>query len=87
MSVLYRKDLMEQMRSKKVMILAIIFLFLALASPITAKLMPQLLKSLATPGITITIPEPTYKDAIDQFKKCQPIGDFHSDFRRCRGCL
>lgn len=68
--VLFKKDLMEQMRSRKVLILAIVFIFLALVSPISAKLMPQLLKNFAAQdGVTITIPDPTFIDAIAQFIK------------------
>ncbi|MHB8842014.1 MAG: ABC transporter permease [Candidatus Aquicultor sp.] len=69
-SVLFKKDLLEQVRSKKLLILAIIFLFLAMVSPISAKLLPQLVKNLTSQGgITIKIPEPTFNDAITQFVK------------------
>jgi len=68
-TVLIRKELKEQMRTKKVLILAIIFLFVAIASPIIAKLTPELLKNISTPGLTINLPDPTYKDSLDQFIK------------------
>ena len=65
-----KKELLEAVRSKKLIILFSIFAFLALASPISAKLLPIILKSMpATPGLTITIPDPTWRDAIDQFVK------------------
>ena len=66
---LIRKDLLEQMRTKKILILAIVFLFVAISSPILAKLTPEILKSVSVPGLTITLPDPTYSDAIDQFIK------------------
>jgi len=68
-SVLIRKEFKEQMRTKKILILAIIFLFVAIASPILAKLTPELLKNITVTGMTINLPEPTYKDSIDQFIK------------------
>lgn len=69
-NVLLKKDIMEQVRSRKLLILAIIFLFLAIVSPISAKLLPQLFKNFAgQDGITIIIPEATYNDAIAQFIK------------------
>jgi len=68
--VLFKKDLMEQVRSRKALILAVVFLFLALVSPISAKLMPQLLKNFVVQGgVTISIPEATYNDAVAQFVK------------------
>lgn len=68
--VLLKKDLMEQMRSKKVLILAAIFTFLAVVSPISAKLLPELVKSLSgQSGIVITVPEATFINSIDQFVK------------------
>lgn len=68
--ILYKKDLMEQMRSKKILILIIAFLFVAISSVILAKVLPQILKNIpATPGLTINLPTPTYKDAVDQFVK------------------
>ena len=74
--VLTRKDLLEITRSKKMLILIFVFLFVAIASPLLAKLTPLLLKSIpSTPGLTINLPDPTYKEAIDQFvKNIQQIG-------------
>jgi ABC-2 type transport system permease protein len=66
---LLRKDLMEQWRTKKILILLIVFLFVAISSPIIAKLTPDLLKSISVPGLTINLPPPTYSDSIDQFIK------------------
>lgn len=66
---LVRKDLLEQWRTKKILILAIIFLFVAVASPIIAKITPELLKSVSVPGMKITLPPPTYLDSLDQFIK------------------
>lgn len=67
---LLSKEFLEIYRSKKLLILIILFAFVAISSPIIAKLIPTILKSMpATPGITIDIPEPIWKDAVDQFVK------------------
>lgn len=66
---LLKKELLEQFRSKKILILAILFLFVAMSSVIFAKLMPEIFKSIDTGGIDFKIPDPTFKDAIDQFAK------------------
>jgi len=63
-----KKELMELFRSKKILILAILFLFVSVSSPILAKLIPTIFKTI--PGIgEITIPDATWRDAIDQFIK------------------
>jgi ABC-2 type transport system permease protein len=68
--ILAKKDFLELTRSKKFLILIIIFIFVAVASPILAKVTPLLLNSLgSTPGLTIKMPEPTFMDAVDQFVK------------------
>lgn len=67
--VLIKKELLEQWRTKKVLILIIVFLFVAIASPIFAKLTPELLKGLSVQGMKIELPTPTYHDAIDQLIK------------------
>ena len=67
---LFKKELLEIYRSKKFLILVILFLFIAISSPVLAKLLPVILKSVPeTPGLTINIPEPTWKDAVDQLVK------------------
>jgi ABC-2 type transport system permease protein len=67
--ILLKKDLLEQWRTKKILILAIIFLFVAISSPIMAKILPELMKSISVPGMVISLPSPTYLDAIDQYIK------------------
>lgn len=68
---LFKKEILEQVRSKKIFILTVLFLFVAIASPIIAKAMPAIFKglNLEQQGINISIPDPTYRDAIDQFVK------------------
>ena len=68
--VLIRKDLLELWRSKKILILVFLFLFVGISSPILAKLTPLLLKAIpSTPGLSINPPTPTFMDALDQYVK------------------
>lgn len=64
-----KKEFTEQLRSYRALILmAVLFLF-GMASPLFAKLTPEILARLSTQGVTITIPEPTVLDAWAQFFK------------------
>jgi ABC-2 type transport system permease protein len=67
--VLIGKELLEQWRKKKILIIGIVFLFVAVGSPIMAKLTPAILRSITVPGMTFKLPEPTFKDSISQFVK------------------
>ncbi|MCX6808790.1 MAG: ABC transporter permease subunit [Candidatus Berkelbacteria bacterium] len=68
--VIYKKEWLEIVRTKRLLILIILFGFIAIASPVLAKVTPMLLKSMpATPGLTINLPDPTWHDAIDQLVK------------------
>lgn len=64
-----KKEVLENLRTHKVLILMIVFLLFGMMSPLTAKLMPEIFKSLALDGIVISIPEPTALDAYAQFFK------------------
>jgi len=67
---LLKKESTEIIRSKKLLILIIIFAFVAVSSPILAKIIPDLLKNMPeTPGITFSLQDPTWRDAIDQLVK------------------
>lgn len=69
MTVLIRKEILEQWRTKKILIICVIFLFIAVASPILAKILPEIMKSVSVPGLSINLPESTYQDSLDQFIK------------------
>jgi ABC-2 type transport system permease protein len=66
---LFIKESTEILRSKKLLILCIVFGFVAISSPIIAKIIPDIFKNINTNGIVFNIPDPTWKDAIDQFVK------------------
>jgi ABC-2 type transport system permease protein len=68
--VLFGKELREQMRSYRLLILGLVFVFFGLASPLLAKFTPEILKMVGTDqGVTIVLPEPTAADAVAQFVK------------------
>lgn len=67
--VIFKKELLEQMRSNKILILSFLFLFISISSVILAKVLPEILNKYSTPGLIISLPTPSYKDAIDQFMK------------------
>jgi ABC-2 type transport system permease protein len=76
--VLIQKELTEQMRSGRFIILLAVFLFFGIASPLTAKFLPAILPSIIKgQNITIQIPEGTWIDAMGQFvKNISQIGVF-----------
>lgn len=66
---MFKKESTEIIRSKKLLILIIIFGFVAISSPIIAKIIPEILKNVKTNGIVFNMPTPSWTDAIDQFVK------------------
>jgi ABC-2 type transport system permease protein len=64
-----RKEFLEQRRTYKLLIMLAVFTIFGTMSPLLAKLMPEIFKSMAIEGMTITIPEPTFMDAYAQFFK------------------
>lgn len=67
-----KKELIEASRTYKVMIMLLVFFLLGIMNPFTAKLTPELLKSLNSEQITITITETTANDSWAQFYKNVP---------------
>lgn len=69
--VLLRKEMLEQWRARRLLVLGATFLFFGLLGPITAKLTPQLLKMVgsSTPGLVIQMPPPSMGDAVGQYIK------------------
>lgn len=66
-----RKELREALRSKRLLVVSVVFLLFGIISPVTAKYTPELLKLIGTgqAGVTITFPTPTVADAIAQYLK------------------
>jgi len=70
-----KKEVLESFRTYKILILVSVFFLFGMLSPLTAKLMPEIFKSLALDGIVITIPEPVALDAYAQlFKNLSQMG-------------
>lgn len=64
-----KKELLESIRTYKLLILIAVFFIFGMMSPLTAKLMPELLSSFLPEGMTLTVAEPTALDAWMQFFK------------------
>lgn len=65
-----RKELHELWATRKALIALVVMLAFGMISPISAKLLPDLLDSIGEgQQVQIIVPEPTLKDALDQFVK------------------
>ena len=67
--ILVGKELTEQVRTLRLPVLAIVFLFVGLSSPLLARYTPELIEALAPGRIPIEFPTPTAADAVDQLLK------------------
>lgn len=70
-AAVFRKEMMEQWRTYRFLIVAAVFAAFGLASPLLAKLTPELLKAIPDmpPEILAAIPPPTVTDAVAQYLK------------------
>ena len=66
---LLKKEAIEGARTKKMISTFILFLFIGLISPLTAKLTPMILQSIATGNIDINVAPPSEIDSWTQFFK------------------
>lgn len=74
---LIKKEAIENIRTKKILGLLLLFIFIGLISPLTAKLTPQIIQSIATDGIDIKANTPTEIDSwVQFFKNINQIGMF-----------
>lgn len=64
-----QKELLESLRTYKLLIMIIVFMFFGMLGPLTAKLTPQILESLMPAGMQVTMGEPTAFDSWAQFFK------------------
>ncbi len=67
--ILLKKDITEILKTYKLFVVPAIFLFFGFTSPITAKFMPEFIKSMADSGFKFELPTPTWIDAFEQFFK------------------
>lgn len=66
---LLRKELLEAWRTRRMLVVAIVFTAFGIASPFLARYLPELIKELAGEQVQIVVPPPTVRDAADQFLK------------------
>src|SRR5688572_27237501 len=65
-----RKEIVEQWASRKMPVLFVVMLAMGLLSPISAKLLPEIIASLGEgQNFTILLPEPTISDSLAQYIK------------------
>jgi ABC-2 type transport system permease protein len=69
--IVLRKELMEQWRTKRLLIVAGVLVIFGLTSPLLAKVMPDLFKAIPNmpAGLAGIIPTPTVADAVSQYVK------------------
>lgn len=73
--VFVKKELVEYVRTYKLLILLVVFIIFGIMNPLVAKLTPELLTSFMPEGMFVTIPEPTALDSWAQFfKNTQQMG-------------
>lgn len=67
----FRKEMMEQWRTFRFLIILAVFLVFGMTSPLVAKFLPEMLKAIpgATQALLAAIPAPTVADAIGQYVK------------------
>ncbi len=63
------KELREQWRTKRLLVVLIVFAAFGIASPLLAKYTPELIRALASDELANAVPPPTTADAVDQFLK------------------
>lgn len=67
---LLKKEIKEQFKSSRIIVFAAVFMFFGFLSPIGAKYTPQIIESISeSQNISISIPDPTWYDAIAQYLK------------------
>jgi len=69
LGVLLGKELLEQWRTRRLPVVAVPGSAFGIASPVLARYLPEIVKSLGGTGFEIQFPEATARDAVDQFLK------------------
>ncbi|HET6745248.1 MAG TPA: ABC transporter permease subunit [Candidatus Limnocylindria bacterium] len=66
---LLRKELLEQWRTRRLLVVAAVFIAFGIGSAFLARYTPELVEALAGDQFEIVVPPPTTRDAVDQFLK------------------
>jgi len=64
---LLRKELLEQWRTRRLLVVAVVFVALGIGSPYLARYTAELIEALGGAPFEIEVPEPTVADAVTQF--------------------
>jgi ABC-2 type transport system permease protein len=64
---LLRKELLEQWRTRRLLVVAVVFVALGIGSPFLARYTAELIEALGGAPFEIELPEPTIADAVNQF--------------------
>lgn len=68
LGTLVAKELLEQWRTKRALILVIVFMAFGIGSPLLARYTPEIIAAFAADeGLVIEVPPPTASDAVTQF--------------------
>lgn len=65
----FKKELLEAIRNHRFLILFSVTAIFGMMSPLTAKMMPDILANFSVEGMVLKVPEPTFIDAFAQFFK------------------
>lgn len=66
---LLRKELLEQWRTRRLLVVTVVFIGLGIGSPYLARYTPELIQAVGGVPFEIEFPEPTVADAVEQFLK------------------
>ena len=66
---LFGKELREQWRTRRLLVVGVVFLAFGIASPLLARYTQELVRALAGDQFQLTLPDPTTADAVSQFLK------------------
>ncbi|MHB8571905.1 MAG: ABC transporter permease [Candidatus Dormibacteria bacterium] len=66
--VLLRRELLELWRTGRLPIVAVVFLLFGFSSPLLARYTPDIVR-MASSALAVNVPNPTTRDAVDQFIK------------------
>jgi ABC-2 type transport system permease protein len=69
LGAMLRKEVLEQWRTRRMLVVAVVFTALGIGSPLLARYTPELVKALAGDQFQIVVPPPTAADAVNQFLK------------------
>ncbi|MDO4544646.1 MAG: ABC transporter permease subunit [Bacillota bacterium] len=67
-----KKEVLESVRSYRLVLLLVVFLILGIMNPLTAKLLPVLMENFMPDGMTLEMSEPVAMDSWMQFYKNVP---------------